>query len=317
MEHNSVLKRSKRMKSFKQNKSLYKKKHKYRQNTRRIKKKRGNLRGGYLKDYNSVVIPKIVHQIWFGGAIPSGKQYLFDSIKEVCERNGYTYKLWKEEDRTNKNFPITYPYQRDAISAGEETGQNRFAQVADFARLEIIYTYGGIYLDSNFLIKDDLLYEIQKMNLCQGKTFIGANEDPCKLDCQNNNGEKYLSNSFFAATKNNNVLKRLIDSDSLDTIDLSSTKINHTTGPYYIRKGIIDPDKDNVGLFDDTQIYPFPFSGSIREAKKNICLTKNQTSDTVQFNNNQHLLKNCLDIIPNEALAVYLVGLGGSWSIDV
>lgn len=281
---------------------------------KRMRKTRKH-KGGYNKDYSDKVIPRIVHQIWFGSNVPENKQFLFDSVKEVCERNGYQYKLWKETDRTRENFPITHPYQQDAIAIGKEIEQNKFAQVADLARLELIYTYGGIYLDSNFLIKDDLLFEIQKMNICKGMTFIGANEDPCELNCANGKGQKYLTNGFFAATKKHIVIKRLIDSDVLDEIDLYSTEVNKTTGPYFLRSGIKNEKKDQVGLFSHDQIYPFPLSGSeLRERIENNCLSRTPIEDGIKFSEGQYLHKNCLDIIPPNALAVYLVGLGGSWS---
>ena len=241
--------------------------------------------------------------------------FLFNSVKEVCDRNGYVYKLWQDAERTTEHFPITYAYQEDSLKIGREGGQNRFAQVADLCRLELVYTYGGIYLDSNFLIKDDLLRELEKMNICSNKTFIGAHEDPCGLDCANNAGMKYLSNSFFAATKKNAILSNLLDYDMLDQIDLESSALNKTTGPYYLRSGIHPENENTVGLFNDTQIYPFPMSGSVlREHIDNYCLDRQNTGDSVLFSQGQYLLKNCLDIIPENALAVYLVGLGGSWS---
>lgn len=305
--------------------SKSKKGHKYASRSKksfrmRIKTKGGNrsckqsMKGGDISER----IPRIVHQIWFGSSVPSWRQYIFDTMREISERNGYKYKLWIESDRTKENFPTTYAYQADALIHGENTGQNRYAQVADLARLEIIYRYGGIYLDSIFLVNDNFFLEIEKMNLCENKTFICANEDPCGLDCANGKGEKYLSNSFFAATKGNNVLKRLLDTDEmLDNIDLGSTQINKTTGPYYIRKGIIDPVKQKVGLIETERIYPFPMSGSVlRENKPNICLSNTNVNDgsQIQVAPNRFLDKNCMSKLPPNTLAVYLVGLGGSWS---
>jgi len=285
-------------------------------------KKRGNrknkskrkMRGGNPKN----IIPRIVHQIWFGGPILSWKQFLFDQVREVCERNGYKYRLWVNEDRTKANFPITYAYQQTSIELGKKRGQNSMAQVADLARLEILFNHGGIYLDSNFIIKDDFLIELQKMNFCAGKTFIGANEDECGLKCENKDGEKYLSNSFFSSIRRHPVLMRLLDADEdglLENVDFTSPEFNKTTGPYYLRKGIKDPDEDKVGLFETEQIYPFPMSGSDRPGNPNICITNSAQPNTIQVGPTKYLYRNCSDLIPETALASYMVGLGGSWSL--
>lgn len=237
-------------------------------------------------------------------------------MKSVCERNGYKYRLWTEADRTSRNFPITYAYQQDCIKAGKELGQNRFAQVADLARLEILYHNGGIYLDSIFLVSDKFFQKIQEMNENDGYTFICANEDPCGFKCANGKGKKYMSNSFFASVKSHIVLRRLMDTDVLDEIDLNDPHVNKTTGPYFLRSGIDDPDEDLVGLIKYDSIYPFPMSGSeLRPAKKNVCLVDVPEKGAVQVGTNKYLVENCFSKLPKETLAIYLVGLGGSWSL--
>lgn len=281
---------------------------------KRTQKKR--TRGGYHKD----TIPRIVHQIWFGSEVPSWRQYIFDKMREACERNGYKYRLWKEEDRTRKNFPITHPYQEDGLRIGKEQGQNRYAQVADLARLEILYHHGGIYLDSIFMVRDAFFRGIETLNICDKKTFLCANEDPCGLDCENAAGEKYLSNSFIASIPKHPVLSRLLDADtSLDNIDLESSAINKTTGPYFLRSGIVivSEAEENIGIIPTEKIYPFPMSGSVlREPKENNCLTQDpeDKSNVIQVSNVKYLYKNCMERNP-DAWAVYLVGLGGSWSL--
>jgi hypothetical protein len=173
-------------------------------------------------------IPKKVNQIWFGGEIPAWRQYLFDSNKTVAERNGYTYRLWRNEDRTPENFESTIAYQNDALKKGKEIGQSRWAQVADLARLEIIYKEGGIYIDSLFETSDDFYTVITKASE-EGVQFIGCNEDPCELECKGGNGKKYLSNSFFAAAKMSDVLARILDDDVLAEIDLEDENINQNS----------------------------------------------------------------------------------------
>jgi hypothetical protein len=282
--------------------------------------KKRNTRKSFLNKKGGArakVIPRVVHQIWFGSSVPSWRKYLFDRMRKICEDNGYKYNLWIETDRILDNFPITFAYQQDSITHGKNAGQNRFAQVADLARLEIINRYGGIYLDSLFIINDNFFSEIEKLNICDNKTFICCNEDPCGLNCVGGGNLKYLSNSFFAATKKNKILNRLLDTDILDLIDLENTNINRTTGPYYLRSGIKDEDLDTIGEIKTERIYPFPMSGSpYREDEPNICLSNVNKDDgsQLQVSGDKYLDINCFDKLSPDTLAVYLVGLGGTWS---
>lgn len=268
-------------------------------------------------------IPKIVHQIWFGSDVPAWRQYLFDFNKKICKKNGYDYRLWLEKDRKGaqgkKNFPSTIGYQTTAL----EYGNSRWAQVADLARLEIIYSMGGIYLDSLFEISDLYLQTMTEL-FDKGYQFIGANEDPCGLDCVGFKKMKYLTNSFFAAVNGSRILERLIDDNNLGKIDLESEFVNRTTGPYYLRKGIVNPKKEKVYLFETEQIYPFNVNPSeYREVHPNTCLNKKsiKNSVTVPLKDkdgspiNIYLKKNCLSNLKNKkALVIYHSGLGGTWS---
>ena len=267
-------------------------------------------------------IPKKVHQIWFGGEIPEWRKYLFDLNKAAAEKNGYVYRLWQNADRTADNFKSTIGYQNGAIEAGTKSGQSRWAQVADLARLEIIYQNGGIYIDSLFETGDDFYKAItEKSNA--GVAFIGCNEDPCepKLDCIGAGGKKYLSNSFFAAMQWSPVMERLLKDERLGAIDLEDPALNQTTGPYYLREGIVDPVADKVFLFETGQIYPFPMSGSaLRPAEPNPFLLRAPSENSIQVKDGMWLQKGALQLLraqgrPVMPLALYHVGLGGTWSL--
>ena len=83
-------------------------------------------------------IPKIIHYCWFGGATKSDLiQKCISSWAKLCPE--YRIVEWNEE-----NWDIQkYPYAYEAHKAG------KWAFVSDVARLDILYTYGGIYLDTD------------------------------------------------------------------------------------------------------------------------------------------------------------------------
>ena len=95
------------------------------------------------------MIPKIIHFCWFGDKkMPRMARKCLNSWKKYCP--DYEIKLWNEE-----NFDLdTNKYVREAYEA------KKWAFITDYARLYIVYHYGGIYLDTDVeLIKplDSLL----------------------------------------------------------------------------------------------------------------------------------------------------------------
>lgn len=97
------------------------------------------------------VIPKIIHYCWFGGAdIPAQNKEWMTSWKKYCP--DYEIIEWNESNYDFKKNKYMY----DAYKAG------KWGFVPDYARLDIIYNYGGIYLDTDVeIIKnlDELLYQ--------------------------------------------------------------------------------------------------------------------------------------------------------------
>lgn len=95
------------------------------------------------------MIPKIIHYCWFGNAsIPEKDRKCIESWKKFCP--DYEIKLWNES-----NYDISKnKYMREAYESG------KWGFVPDYARLDIVYRHGGLYLDTDVeIIKnfDDLL----------------------------------------------------------------------------------------------------------------------------------------------------------------
>lgn len=95
------------------------------------------------------MIPKIIHYCWFGGAeIPEHDKKCIESWKKYCP--DYQIIRWDESNYDYKKNP----YMKEAYEA------KKWGFVPDFARLDIVYEHGGIYLDTDVEIIrniDDLL----------------------------------------------------------------------------------------------------------------------------------------------------------------
>lgn len=87
-------------------------------------------------------IPKIIHYCWFGGKpLPEEAKCFIDTWKKYCPE--YHIQQWNEN-----NFDINQnQYCREAYAA------KKWAFVADYVRLKVLYEYGGIYMDTDVEIK--------------------------------------------------------------------------------------------------------------------------------------------------------------------
>lgn len=94
-------------------------------------------------------IPKVIHYFWFGGnPLPLLAKKCIDSWKQYFPE--YEIIEWNES-----NFDVNIiPYTAQANTA------KKYAFVSDYARLWVLYKYGGIYFDTDVeVIKpfDDIL----------------------------------------------------------------------------------------------------------------------------------------------------------------
>ncbi len=104
-----------------------------------------------LRIYDKIAIPKTIHYCWFGRTeIPEQNKVWMASWKKHCP--DYEVIEWNED-----NYNVAQnEYMYEAYKA------QKWGFVPDYARLDIIYKYGGIYLDTDVeVVKnlDELLYQ--------------------------------------------------------------------------------------------------------------------------------------------------------------
>ena len=97
------------------------------------------------------IIPKVIHQIWLGtNPIPSNYKYYLETWKEY--HPGWEIKLWTKEDIVKENFSNI-----DLFWLARS-----YMEQSDIARYEILYRYGGLYIDTDiecFSSFNDLHYK--------------------------------------------------------------------------------------------------------------------------------------------------------------
>ena len=108
------------------------------------------------------MIPSIIHYCWFGGRpLPDSISLYIDSWRKFLPK--FQIKQWDES-----NFDVnSCIYTRQAYFA------KRFAFVSDVARLYALITDGGLYLDTDILLKKP----IPKEWFTTYKAFAGFEHD--------------------------------------------------------------------------------------------------------------------------------------------
>lgn len=169
-------------------------------------------------------IPKIIHYFWFSGdPYPENVQKCIDSWHKFCP--DYEFKKW---DLTN--------YKTDCRFANEALEHKCWAVASDYGRCDVVYRYGGIYLDTDVeLIKplDDLLYD---------DGFIGF-EDLYYVD----------PGSGFGATQNNPIVKQFCSIYERDNTKfvLDDGSLNKIICPAYYTKKLEDIGLRHDGSFQN------------------------------------------------------------------
>ena len=143
------------------------------------------------------MIPKIIHYCWFGGdPIPNELKKYMRSWKKYCP--DYHIKKWDES-----NFDVnSHPFVSVAYKA------KAWAFVSDYVRLNVIYNYGGIYLDTDIEI-------IKKIDFLLAHDFFIGIQQKGKCD------QAYATTGLgFGAVKHHEVVKKMMaEYDDLDFDD--------------------------------------------------------------------------------------------------
>lgn len=89
---------------------------------------------------SELIIPKIIHQIWLGSEVPESLKILQKTWIEKHAGRGWTYKLWTDEDVAQIKL-----YNQEFYDASDNYGVK-----SDILRWEIVYSYGGVYVDMDY-----------------------------------------------------------------------------------------------------------------------------------------------------------------------
>ena len=180
------------------------------------------------------MIPKIIHFFWFGKkSIPEKDLKNIDSWKKYCP--DYEIKMWTED---NYEFPDV-DYVKQAVEA------KKWGHVSDYARLDVLYRYGGIYFDTDV----ELLRPIDDLLIYNG--FAGFED-----------GKNVNTGQGIGSIPGSSIIKGMMDDYKNISFINDDGSLNTTPCPvintrYLLLHGLIQNDqRQKIG---ELEIFPTDF----------------------------------------------------------
>lgn len=176
------------------------------------------------------MIPKKIHYCWFGhGKLPMDVEACIKTWKKKCP--DYEVMCWNED-----NFDVDcHPFIRAAYDA------RKWAFVSDYARLKIIYDNGGIYLDTDVEL-------VNNLDLLRTYDFY----------CGYQQLENLLNTGLgFGATEKNAIVKKMLD--IYDEIDFDENNMSNIQCPIMNTKVLNEIGfdcADKVQIIDNAATFP-------------------------------------------------------------
>lgn len=191
-------------------------------------------------------IPKIIHQIWLGSPLPEEYLALQDSWKKF--HPDWEYHLW-----TDENIKDLSLINREIFEKTKNLGAK-----ADILRYEILYQFGGLYVDTDFeCLKpfDDIHY------LADFYAGLLASHQPC------------IMNSLIGSSSNNAIIKEIIGRINAASQENNPDEIFAATGPLYFTRCFFEAvptTAEKCLIFPASFFYPSPNynSGLAHEIQK-------------------------------------------------
>lgn len=186
-------------------------------------------------------IPKLIHYCWFG------KKSKPKLVKQCISSWGACFKGYRIIEWNEDSYKSEHPFYKKALE------NKLWAFASDYARLDILNKYGGIYLDTDMLVLKCFDH------LLSNNINIGAED------------EEYINAAFIASKKNEPFLQDCLRSyDDLIilrreshlmkmTIPVIMTKVLFSNY-FYNRQLNGVSDKNGIRVFPKEYFYPLPYA---------------------------------------------------------
>jgi len=183
---------------------------------------------------NSIeIVPKIIHQIWIGSSVP--KKYNTWRQSWMKYNPDFKYILWDEK----------------AILKLGLVNERKFLQAknpgvkSDIARYEILFKFGGIYVDTDFEALKPIDPKLLSKSFIAGQVFSYSPS---------------VANGLMISIPKFILFKKLIENLQEYRENMSPMEILNYSGPQYMTKVIFNNKEDlnDIVICPSQYFYPWP-----------------------------------------------------------
>jgi hypothetical protein len=180
-------------------------------------------------------IPRVFHHIWIGGPMPPR----FERFRESWQRHnpGWEMRLWTEKD-------LDWLENQEFFDNAAEWTPERYIRrfQANLARYEIIWRYGGVYVDA----------DIEALNPLEpwldGITAFSAKEHP-----------NWVNNGLIGGVPGHPFWRLVIDSCPDRIREFKGQRSPISCGPHLITK-LVNENPGMLSLLPQEKVYPYHWS---------------------------------------------------------
>ena len=186
-----------------------------------------NSNPNHVSNLNPVIIPKIIHQLWIG---PKPRPSKFMATWQT-KHPDYEYIMWNEEEINKRGLQLECVSKINEIE--EINGK------ADIIRWEILYHYGGLFIDADSICIEPFNYLIE-----QHKPFCGYENETARSGL--------VATGTMAFPKNHPLPRGAIDHIKANEVSRAKTgkMAWRTVGPELLTNLLL------TNLYKDVVIYP-------------------------------------------------------------
>lgn len=186
------------------------------------------------------MIPAVFHRIWVGGPEPAWLAGYADTW--AAHHPGWELRRW-DDTSVGGEFPLDNQdvYDRAEEIAGPRAGQLR----ADVLRYELLWRYGGVYIDADFeclAACDDLWADAR---------LFAARQDT-----------HTIANGLMGAEAGHPFVRALIDGLADSVRNQPGEAPRHLSGPYYLTRlwRYHVTGWDDLRLLDPDDVFPYGYA---------------------------------------------------------
>jgi mannosyltransferase OCH1-like enzyme len=178
------------------------------------------------------IVPRTIHQIWLGSKVPQK----YDKWRKSWMKHNpdFNYILWDEKKILKMGL----------INEKQFIQTKNFAVKSDIARYEILYNFGGIYVDTDFEALKPIDSKFLTQSLVVGLQFDYSPQ---------------IGNAMIIAKSKCNVLKTAINNLPKHQGEMSPLEVMDYCGPHYLTKTIFKSKlPEDILILPSQYFYPWP-----------------------------------------------------------